>query len=276
MKFAIVSAILLSLVMTTSASYSTKRCADVDADGHVTIEDGATSINNMAFSRCTSLTSIYIPSSVTAIGSYSFAGCTSLTSVTFGDNSQLTSIGNDAFRETGLTPPYFWERGTDYVDPGLAVDWGEGIDTVTTTVDGHVNGNYTVEYKCRIDGVDSEVLAERVVYVRSLTIAATSPYFWERGTDYVDPGLALDCGEGLDTVTTGEVVDGHVNGEYTVQYKCRKDGVDSEVLAERVVHVRELANVNGDACSSTIPLNDVLNSDGTFNTINYNCEIRST
>ena len=100
----------------------------------------------------------------------------------------------------------------------------------------------------------------------SITIASTSPYFWERGTDYVDPGLALDCGEGYDTVTTGQLVNGNVNGVYTVQYKCRIDGVDSEVLAERKVHVRELAEKNGNVCSSRFALNDVLNSDGTFNT----------
>ena len=38
-----------------------------------------TSIGNDAFYKCTSLTSIEIPSSVTSIGEYAFAACTSLT-----------------------------------------------------------------------------------------------------------------------------------------------------------------------------------------------------
>ena len=50
-----------------------------------------------AFDNCHSLTSIEIPSSVTSIGNQAFQFCSGLTSVTFGKNSQLTSIGNYAF-----------------------------------------------------------------------------------------------------------------------------------------------------------------------------------
>ena len=44
-----------------------------------------------------SLTSIEIPNSVTSIGDYAFYECSSLTSITFGDNPQLTSIGDGTF-----------------------------------------------------------------------------------------------------------------------------------------------------------------------------------
>ena len=53
-------------------------------------------IAHNAFNR-SSLTSIYIPDSVTTIGSSAFCGCSNLATVTFGENSQLTSIGNGAF-----------------------------------------------------------------------------------------------------------------------------------------------------------------------------------
>ena len=56
-----------------------------------------TSIGDSAFSFCSSVTSIEIPSSVTSIGYRAFSGCSSLTSITFGDNPQLISIGDRAF-----------------------------------------------------------------------------------------------------------------------------------------------------------------------------------
>ncbi|MEG2450817.1 MAG: leucine-rich repeat protein, partial [Clostridia bacterium] len=61
----------------------------------VTIPSSVTSIGNAAFSGCSSLTSFTIPSSVTSIGNSAFSGCSSLTSVTI--PSGVTSIGDDAF-----------------------------------------------------------------------------------------------------------------------------------------------------------------------------------
>src|ERR1035437_2633885 len=61
-----------------------------------------TSIGSYAFSYCTGLTSITIPSSVTSIGDYAFHDCTGLTSITI--PSSVTSIGSYAFSYcTGLT-----------------------------------------------------------------------------------------------------------------------------------------------------------------------------
>ena len=62
---------------------------------YVTIEDGVTSIGDIAFSDCYGLTSVIIPNSVTSIGDAAFGWCSSLTSVTLGKN--LTSIGDYAF-----------------------------------------------------------------------------------------------------------------------------------------------------------------------------------
>ena len=69
--------------------------ATVEING---VELSVTRIGEGAFSGCSSLTSIEIPSGVTEIGIYAFYNCQSLESVTFGENSQLATIGESAFR----------------------------------------------------------------------------------------------------------------------------------------------------------------------------------
>ena len=61
------------------------------------VEFSVTTVGWGAFSGCSSLTSIEIPSTVTTIGSEAFLGCTALATVTFGDDSQLTTISGYAF-----------------------------------------------------------------------------------------------------------------------------------------------------------------------------------
>ena len=86
-----------------------------DYTGPVTIPervtyDGATysvtTIGDYAFSDCTGLTSVTIPSSVTTIGKSAFSGCTGLTSVTIPNS--VTEIGWSAFEGcTALTSVTF-------------------------------------------------------------------------------------------------------------------------------------------------------------------------
>ena len=61
----------------------------------VTIPTSVTSIGHCAFSGYSSLTSITIPASVTSIGSYAFSYCNTLTSITIPEG--VTSIGDYAF-----------------------------------------------------------------------------------------------------------------------------------------------------------------------------------
>jgi len=63
--------------------------------GAFTIPNSVTSIENFAFSGCTSLTSVTIPSGITSIGNYAFQSCNGLTSITIPDS--VISIGNNAF-----------------------------------------------------------------------------------------------------------------------------------------------------------------------------------
>ena len=68
----------------------------------LTIPSGVTSIGNDAFTGCSGLTSLTIPSGVTSIGDEAFEGCSGLTSLTI--PSSVTSIGDFAFKGcSGLT-----------------------------------------------------------------------------------------------------------------------------------------------------------------------------
>lgn len=65
-----------------------------------------TSIPANAFLNYKKLTSLHFPGSITSIGSRAFDGCTNLTDITFGttaDPAQITTIGQGAFRNCGIT-----------------------------------------------------------------------------------------------------------------------------------------------------------------------------
>ena len=61
------------------------------------IPQGVTEVKDYVFEFCMSITSIAISDSVTSVGTYSFFACTQVKSITFGENSQLSAIGELAF-----------------------------------------------------------------------------------------------------------------------------------------------------------------------------------
>ena len=80
---------------------------EATGEGVITFDGELTTIGDMAFDGCESLTSVTIPDSVTTIGNSAFYYCDSLTSVTIPDS--VTTIGNQAFRDchslTSVTIP---------------------------------------------------------------------------------------------------------------------------------------------------------------------------
>ena len=94
----------------------------------VTIPSSVTSIGASAFQDCTNLTSITIPNSVTSIGDYAFENCSGLSSVSIGNN--VTSIGDDAFSYcSGLTSITIGKNVTSI--GGRAFKNCSGLSTVT-------------------------------------------------------------------------------------------------------------------------------------------------
>jgi uncharacterized protein YjdB len=81
----------------------------------ITIPQGVTSIESVAFYLCTSLASVTIPNSVTSIGNFAFHYCSSLKSVTIPNS--VTSIGENAFMAcTSLTSIIIPDRVTSIED----------------------------------------------------------------------------------------------------------------------------------------------------------------
>ena len=109
--------------------------------GSVTIPDTVTGIADDAFRRASRVTDIEIPSSVTTIGDSAFSGTTVLRAVTFASPSNLTSIGEYAFYNSGLVsisiPGSVTSMGGDTFDSArslASVTFGPG--SAITTIPG--------------------------------------------------------------------------------------------------------------------------------------------
>jgi len=69
--------------------------APAGISGMVTLPDGVTTISNVAFNRCTSLTGVIIPDSVTTIENFVFRSCSGIISITI--PASVTTLGMDVF-----------------------------------------------------------------------------------------------------------------------------------------------------------------------------------
>jgi hypothetical protein len=88
--------------VTTIGNIAFSGCTTISS---CTIGSSVTSIDFSAFNRCSSLTSIEIPSGVTSIGNQAFLYCYGLTSVTVNAVTPPT-LGNNAFTNTNGCPIY--------------------------------------------------------------------------------------------------------------------------------------------------------------------------
>jgi hypothetical protein len=128
------------LPVTTIGSLAFSGCTSLTS---ITIPDSVTTIGLSALSFCYSLITVAIPSSVTNIGDYVFLGCDSLSSVTVdARNSFYSSVGGILFNKTQTALLVYPEAKpeTDYTISGSVTTIGEaaffGCTRLTTVTVG--------------------------------------------------------------------------------------------------------------------------------------------
>lgn len=88
---------LLTLATDPAFNASISSHTYADGKGIIVFDANVTSIEDYAFNKCTTLTSITFPDSLLSIGLSAFSGCKALKHTLFSDNSKLQNIGTNAF-----------------------------------------------------------------------------------------------------------------------------------------------------------------------------------
>ena len=150
----------------------------------LTAEDliGTTQIPNYAFQNCLDLTSVEFPSILQTIGYEAFWYCSSLTSVTFGVNSQLTSIGSDAFRGCSrLTSIDIPSRVTtigssafSYCSSLTSITIGENVTTIGSSSFSYCTSLTSITIPSSVTSIGSYAFSG-CSRLTTMTILATTP-----------------------------------------------------------------------------------------------------
>ncbi len=103
--------------------YNCIALADID------IPESVTSIDVAAFYGCSALAGIEIPASLTEINEYAFRYCSGLENVTFGENSELTTVKHSAFEGCAALKRIEIPAGVTLIDDNVFKDCN-GLETV--------------------------------------------------------------------------------------------------------------------------------------------------
>ena len=120
------------------------------------IPEGITSLLDLTFIGCKSLTSVVLPPTLIAIGNSTFSGCSNLTNVDLSNCARLTRIGADAFSDCNISPNFTDDYGVNYfgndtnpymilLDDGTLSDSSYIIpDTCITILENAFDSNSTI------------------------------------------------------------------------------------------------------------------------------------
>jgi hypothetical protein len=134
--------------------------------GSYAIKEGTRLLAEIAFFRCSSLTSITIGNSVTSIGNYAFGYCSSLTSVTIGNS--VTDIGSNAFEGCSSLTSIICEAETP---PAI---YSNAFSGVSTSIPVHVPCGCVDAYKAASGWSDFTNIQEPVAeYSITLNVSDT-------------------------------------------------------------------------------------------------------
>ena len=110
--------------VTSIGDYAFSDCSNLTT---ITIPSSVTTIGHHTFWRCESLTSVTIPDSVTSIKYSAFSGCSGLTSVTISNN--VTSVGLRAF-EGCTAVSYVKVTGAGNMSSDICQVWGSSMNSL--------------------------------------------------------------------------------------------------------------------------------------------------
>ena len=178
---------------------STKYVGDVVIPASVTYNDNTyavTGIGSSAFSSCSSLTSVTIPSSVTYIDNYAFSSCSSLTSITIPNS--VTSIGSSAFAYctslTSITLPNALKTISDNLFLGCSalssVEIPNSVTKIQTAAFKNCSYLATITIPNSVQYIDNEVFAGvkgLLVYCEGTTPASIGSNVIDQSAMFVVP-----------------------------------------------------------------------------------------
>ena len=162
----------------------------VDGKGVIEFDGDVTTIGDVAFYECSSLTSITIPDSVTTIGGSAFRGCSSLESVTIPDS--VTTIGSYAFYKCSSLTSVYCKATTPPVGGYDMFSYnasGRKIYVPTEAVEAYKSASYWSDYADRIvaeEGAPEDMLISIIRYTTTDSTIVTPQNMNIKSNTYVD------------------------------------------------------------------------------------------
>jgi hypothetical protein len=164
----------------------------------ITIPSSVTRIGDWAFLYCSGLTSITIPNSVISIGEYAFSHCNGLTSITILNG--VTSIGTGAFLRCERLTAIHVESGNEYFSSANGVLFNNDKTELICYPEGKTGDSYTIP-----NGVNSigESAFEYCLGLTSITIPNSVTSIGESAFGYCRGLASITIPNGVTSIGYG-------------------------------------------------------------------------